>query len=258
VALAAALRALPHWNGGARHVFFDMTDSRAASAVPGAERAYVWKSGFDAGRYRRGVDTAFPQFPLPGGLCTGNEAARAPRNRTLLASFKGTFWSHELGAPPLDVRAALRGLHNGRDVLVYARGDPASMGYRELLADSVFAFVPRGGGLHSYRYLEALSCGAVPVLLADDWVPPFSEVLDVAAFTIVVREADAASAVARLRAVAPRQLAALRAAGAHAYRTAYADPLATALRIHASRGCAAARDGGNSSSSSSSSSGGVV
>ena len=57
--------------------------------------------------------------------------------------------------------------------------EPASPGFeerrarfREILARSRFVLCPRGNGMSSVRLYEALSVGAVPVIIADDWTPP--------------------------------------------------------------------------------------
>jgi hypothetical protein len=42
--------------------------------------------------------------------------------------------------------------------------------YVDLMYDSVFALVPAGSGRHSYRYLEAMQSGAIPVILSDGCV----------------------------------------------------------------------------------------
>lgn len=95
-------------------------------------------------------------------------------------SFKGTLWKRHLGVPPFDVRRHLLELHNGRDIIVADRYHDGSdkYDYADLLISSRFGLVPRGGGLHSYRFIEVLAAGAIPVVLADDWVIPFQEVVD--------------------------------------------------------------------------------
>ncbi|MEY2420240.1 MAG: hypothetical protein QOI95_307 [Acidimicrobiaceae bacterium] len=44
--------------------------------------------------------------------------------------------------------------------------------FRELLFRSKFVICPRGHGVTSYRLVETLAAGRVPVIISDDWVAP--------------------------------------------------------------------------------------
>jgi hypothetical protein len=44
--------------------------------------------------------------------------------------------------------------------------------YRETLSRTRFVLCPRGRGTSSFRLYETLAAGRVPVIIADDWVPP--------------------------------------------------------------------------------------
>ncbi|MHB1467706.1 MAG: exostosin domain-containing protein [Solirubrobacteraceae bacterium] len=44
--------------------------------------------------------------------------------------------------------------------------------FRDVLARSRFVLCPRGNGTSSVRLYESLAAGAVPVIVADDWLPP--------------------------------------------------------------------------------------
>jgi len=49
--------------------------------------------------------------------------------------------------------------------------------YYQLLESSTFAFIPRGDALFSYRLIEAMSFGCIPIILSDGWVLPFDRVV---------------------------------------------------------------------------------
>lgn len=57
--------------------------------------------------------------------------------------------------------------------------------YEILLKESTFVLCPRGFGRHSYRLMEAMVFGAIPVILSDSFALPFSPELDFAKCAIV-------------------------------------------------------------------------
>jgi hypothetical protein len=110
-----------------------------------------------------------------GALAARDDPAGVTAEPDLLFSFVGTA-THRC-------RDAIFRLHDPRSHVEPVTGfllhDAASERYEELrhhFADvihrSKFVLCPRGHATSSFRLYETLSAGRVPVIIADDWVPP--------------------------------------------------------------------------------------
>ena len=164
-------------------------------------------------------------------MAYGDATMRAvqPDRRELLLSFCGC-------ARNMPLRRRILALHNGTDrvcidaTLQRSRLQTeaeAATGVRvppqtddqyvSLHARSKFSLCPRGDAVYSFRMVEAISCGAIPVIYGDGWVLPFSELLDYHDFAVIIAEADAESTPGILAAIGPAQLAQMQRCGREAF-----------------------------------------
>jgi glucuronyl/N-acetylglucosaminyl transferase EXT1 len=203
---------LKHWNNGLNHIVFNL--------YSGTWPDYTETLGFDIGQavlakasisnenYRPGFDISLPLFhkhhPEKGGGPGFVKSNNFPVVNKYFVAFKGKRYVHGIGS---DTRNSLHHLHNGEEVVMvttckhgknwremmderceednleYDRWD-----YENLLANSTFCLVPRGRRLGSFRFLETLQAGCLPVILSNGWQLPFDEVLDWEAASIAVDE----------------------------------------------------------------------
>jgi hypothetical protein len=56
----------------------------------------------------------------------------------------------------------------------------------DLLNQSRFGLVPAGDGWHSYRLMETMAMGVVPIIISDDWSLPFEDILNWTEFSVSV------------------------------------------------------------------------
>lgn len=128
----------------------------------------------------RPIDIGLPAPAIKPATLSAHErhwiATCHPGRRRLLFSFQGQ------GGFRRD-RLAL--LDNGDDVYVRIRDGKSYWNktgdffkYADVLRDSLFAAAPKGDCLYSYRFAEVMSAGAVPVVYANHWLPPFSSTAD--------------------------------------------------------------------------------
>lgn len=108
-------------------------------------------------------------------------------------TFKGTLSRHP-------VRAELATLHNATAGIIISDSskEDNEYDYDDLMSSSKFTLVVRGDAEYSYRFTEAVCSGAVPVLVADGWVPPFSTLVPFQTYGIHIQEKDWQTLVAQL------------------------------------------------------------
>ncbi|KAF8096510.1 hypothetical protein N665_0307s0039 [Sinapis alba] len=79
------------------------------------------------------------------------------------------------------------------DMRIYGRmplGVASKMNYIEQMKSSKYCLCPKGYEVNSPRVVESIFYECVPVIISDNFVPPFFEVLDWSAFSVIVAEKD--------------------------------------------------------------------
>ena len=161
-----------------------------------------------------------------------NVAATKLDNKNLLV-FKGKRYIYGIGS---ETRNMLHHLDNREDILVFTtckhgkkwkelkdercntdNSEYDRFDYNHLMSNSTFCLVPRGRRLGSYRFLEALGSGCIPVVLSNDWVKPFSSVIDWSSIVIDGDERLLLNLPEILRSISWRKISRMRSAGLRIY-----------------------------------------
>lgn len=174
--------------------------------------AILAKASNSESYHRPGFDISLPLFsylhPFSDNSRTKMKSyaseANYYENRTFFLTFKGKRYVFGKGS---ETRNNLYHINNERDVLMLttcrhgkkwreasdSRCSDDELNYdrydfNDLLRESTFCLIPRGRRLGSFRFLEALSYGCIPVILSDNWVKPFDEIIDWSKATVQFEE----------------------------------------------------------------------
>ncbi|XP_037081930.1 exostosin-1-like [Pollicipes pollicipes] len=196
------VHALPLWNNGRNHLVFNLFSgtwpSYSEDVMFDMGEAILAKASMSEENFRQGFDVSLPLFPKKHPERGGEEGLVAAYNfpaiKKYLLAFKGKRYVYGIGS---QTRNSLYHLHNGQDVVMATTckhgkswremqdercdEDNAEFDrydYDTLLQNSTFCLVPRGRRVGSFRFLEVLQAGCVPVLLANGWRLPFDDVID--------------------------------------------------------------------------------
>lgn len=195
----------PKWNGGQNHVVFNLYsgthpdyDERDIGFDIG--KAILAKASISVDAYRAGFDVSLPLFhpshPMRDGASGTAGSNTFPANDRYFIAFKGKRYVYGIGS---ETRNSLHHLHNGEDVVLLTTCkhgknwkqykdercdddmrlfDDSRWDFHELLTNSTFCLVPRGRRVGSFRFIETLQAGCVPLVLSNGWKLPFHEVID--------------------------------------------------------------------------------
>jgi len=199
------LRQLPYRHLSKPHIIFDFTDHptpliETLPILRKVDNIIVCKSALHQTTYRPDIHVPIPQFPryrfdrLPPKIS----------ERPVLASFKGNLRSNHT-----KIRKKLLELNkNGRIVISPGAVTESSISigndgemhevqqespdsYTSLLYRSRFAILPRGHGYAlSYRMIESMNAGCIPVIISDGYILPFQNVIDYSKCSIRVSESE--------------------------------------------------------------------
>lgn len=144
-------------------------------------------------------------IPLPL-LCDKREHPAI--ERTLIASFQGVVRHPRNDYPWRDAMAREFAGRPGVEVVDTAGEGTGRKDYLELLARSRFCLCPRGYGRTSFRLMEAMHAGCVPVYIhaGDPWLP-YQDLLDWSEFCVLVDYRRIDGLYACLAALPPERVA---------------------------------------------------
>ncbi|WJZ99782.1 hypothetical protein VitviT2T_018198 [Vitis vinifera] len=182
----------PFWNRslGADHFMLSCHDwgPRASTSVP-----YLYNNSIrvlcnanTSEGFNPSKDVSFPEIHLRTGEMSGPLGGLSPSRRPILGFFAGRLHGH--------IRYLLleQWKDKDKDLQVYDQL-PNGLSYDSMLKKSRFCLCPSGYEVASPRVVEAIYAECVPVLISDNYVPPFNDVLNWKSFAVQVQVRDIAN-----------------------------------------------------------------
>ena len=146
-----------------------------------------------------------------------HEVASHVCDRDIFASFMGKMaqlhlpYEHIRGGRLVELQAAAKQMIIGwPDDIAKKLGK--ELHPHELMSRSVFTLCPAGYGRWSFRFIEALLCGSIPVLLSDDYVLPFADKIKWGDLCVVIQEKDLLNVESILQAIPHEKVEAMQEA----------------------------------------------
>uniref|UniRef100_A0A672MGL6 Exostosin-2-like n=1 Tax=Sinocyclocheilus grahami TaxID=75366 RepID=A0A672MGL6_SINGR len=215
---AQALAMLPRWDKGMNHLLFNMLpggppDYNTALDVP-RDRALLAGGGFSTWTYRQGYDISIPVYSPLSAEVDLPERQPGPRRYFILSSQTAIHREYRVELERLKEE-------NGEALLLLDKCSNLSQGlasvrkrcykgqvydYPQILQESSFCVVLRGARLGQATLSDVLQAGCVPVIMADSYILPFSEVLDWKRASVVIPEEKLPEMYTILKSIPHRQV----------------------------------------------------
>lgn len=163
--------------------------------------------------HRLGKDVSMP--PPPTSRVNSAKASSAFSQPLAQKKYFATFKGSIQGWPAKTAfRTKMLAAADGQDIIVVDKGGSTTSSkydFDELMHSSKFGLIPRGDAEISFRFVEVICSGSVPVLLADNLVPPFDHIMKFEEYGVRIPEARVNDLKTILHAISDEQAEALRA-----------------------------------------------
>ncbi|CAM9463256.1 unnamed protein product [Lampetra fluviatilis] len=198
--MAQVLAQLPGWNRGTNHLLFNMLpgsvpEYNTALDVP-RDRAILAGGGFSTWTYRHGYDVSIPVFSAFSTEVNLHVKPPGYRAWFVVSAQVGLHMEHRAELETVEA-------DNGEQMLLLERCATLPQGsthartrcrkdktysYPEILQEATFCVVLRRARLGQSALSDAMQAGCIPVIFADSYVLPFSDVLDWKRASVVLPE----------------------------------------------------------------------
>ncbi|XP_059618949.1 exostosin-2 [Phlebotomus argentipes] len=237
--VAKALASLPYWENGENHILFNMIPGTAPEYNTvldvNTDRALIAGAGFDTWTYRSGFDLSIPFFSPNQVKMTQIEASE-PRKFLLISSQLNMYTQHSLllqeisfnhpdvltlqKCPQSTAESDTKTSADAKEAVDVRCSIPHGNEYRYpyILTKGTFCLIIRGLRLAQPNLMEALASNCIPVIVANNIVLPFDDVIDWSLASISVREIDLHSIYSVLKSVSADKVAELQRQGYWLYR----------------------------------------
>lgn len=235
-----ALSSLPYWNQGENHFLFNMISGASPDYSTVVElhsgKAMIGGAGFSSWSYRHGYDISLPVYSGISKLLHDYQPAQS-KPWLILSSQTNIHpeYMNELKQlanvhPELVILDMCK---DNRNSSLRCHGDKVYK-YPYVLTQSTFCIVMRGSRLGQKSLHESMAAGCIPLIIADTYILPFSEILDWKRASLVVPEAEISSLVDVVKDISGKHIAELKAQVRYLYNRYFrsmADITSTVLDI---------------------------
>lgn len=182
---------LKYINSGKPHIVFDFSNQN--SPLFENPNLYYFKTSCNKENHDVKKHISIPLFPL---YMFTDEEIEESEDRLVLASFRGDLKNNlrkkliEYNTVDLIIKdESIRELDLSEDLEYKILNHENLESYVNLLYNSKFTLLPRGSSVGlSYRLIESMSAGSIPVIISDNHVLPFSDMINYNKFSISIKE----------------------------------------------------------------------
>ncbi|KAL5976820.1 hypothetical protein ACLOJK_021154 [Asimina triloba] len=181
----------PFWNrtSGADHFLVACHDWAPAETRHNMERSIRVLCNSDLFKgFKLGKDVSLPETYVRSGQNPLRDlGGEPPSKRPTLAFYAGNMHG---SLRPILLKYWENKDPNMKIIGPMSPGVESKMTYIHHMKTSKYCICPRGHGVNSPRVVEAIFYECVPVIISDNYVPPFFEVLNWEAFSVFMAEKD--------------------------------------------------------------------